>query len=898
MAIIAQLPFKKATSCLIVMYLLWANLASAQVNFSSVSNRQLDPSICWNVRVQVMTAGERVELTGKIFDDNGKVLIECVSDKLMLRNGLNDLNYNMVRTTNVRFFDDEVKKHLQHYGTLPPGRYQFCTMAKTVADHEELGEDCISLTQASNPNLNVDGKAILKKFQFYGNASVEHIYATRQGTNQVIPPHLLRVQAQPGISFYTLPFGMNLFYTTERTSTRPNQFAVSFNFDAEKFKSNLRTLVEQKLFEQTKINTANLSKQYEQIADLENINQKLSGISSNSAEITSLEEKIKSADYSNLDQSLANLNTESNQALEKINYQEQRDEFQNTLNKLSEYVPQDSTEEKQKQLLTDILNRKIERLEIKKDSTIQSTDKNPTARDSLAVKKKQLDKMVSQLETLKMAAEQYQQLSEKKDYLEGIQSSLDGASKNNLTDLDRLNDPTILKQNLQEQGMFTGVNKLFFGVRQLSIGTVYPYYSSLLMNGIQVQGGALEINPGIFFLNVTGGNTDLGTGAITDIFKSAHQRWMLGGRIGLGKVERSHFFVSYIHSFDKKDANSTPFADSLRRKQNDVAGAEFQLTFLQGRIKLYSEVATSSFNRNQDDVSLVVNNQWYEQIPDFLRPNLSTSYDYAYTVRGDFSLWQGSLITLYNEYIGPGYTSFGVPFLRNDVLRYGGRVEQGMWKSRLKLRGKYRYEIDNLIVSKRTTSTTHFYGAGLSYNQKKVPTLRADYNGNRRNNAFNQQQMNSVSLSSGYSYKVSKKNLRTGINYQWMMSTADSISAAEYQLHNVSLNQSFSFVAPVTLLLTAGFNRLTSQLQANNQIQLGTGLVSSPVKGLNTALNIDVFKNLGKELRLGASLDVSYLFLKYFTISTGMRYNSYQNVVPSDAPFNEFVLVTKLMAVW
>jgi len=70
----------------------------------------------------------------------------------------------------------------------------------------------------------------------------------------------------------------------------------------------------------------------------------------------------------------------------------------------------------------------------------------------------------------------------------------------------------------------------------------------------------------------------------------------------------------------------------LRRKQNDVAGAEFQLTFLQGRIKLYSEVATSSFNRNQDDVSLVVNNQWYEQIPDFLRPNLSTSYDYAYTV--------------------------------------------------------------------------------------------------------------------------------------------------------------------------------------------------------------------------------------------------------------------------
>ncbi|MBP9150939.1 MAG: hypothetical protein KBF73_01510 [Flavobacteriales bacterium] len=173
---------------------------------------------------------------------------------------------------------------------------------------------------------------------------------------------------------------------------------------------------------------------------------------------------------------------------------------------------------------------------------------------------------------------------------------------------------------------------------------------------------------------------------------------------------------------------------SLRPRQNDIIEAEFQLSFWQDRVKLYSEVVTCSFNRNRDDEALVVSNQWYNQIPDFLRPNLSTSFDYAYTVRGDFGLWKVSLITVYNEYIGPGYTSFGVPFLRNNVLRYGARIEQAMWKSRLKLRAKYRYEIDNVIVTKRTTSTTHLYGARLSYNQKNVPTLRVDYNGNRRSN--------------------------------------------------------------------------------------------------------------------------------------------------------------------
>ncbi|MBP9150940.1 MAG: hypothetical protein KBF73_01515 [Flavobacteriales bacterium] len=117
--------------------------------------------------------------------------------------------------------------------------------------------------------------------------------------------------------------------------------------------------------------------------------------------------------------------------------------------------------------------------------------------------------------------------------------------------------------------------------------------------------------------------------------------------------------------------------------------------------------------------------------------------------------------------------------------------------------------------------------------------------------------MNSVNLNSGYSYKVSKKNLRTSINYQWMMSAADSASAVDFQLHNTSITQSVSILKPVTLLFTAGFNRLCRQLQINNQIQFGAGLVSSPTKGLNTAFNFDVFKNLGKEIRLGVSLNVN-----------------------------------------
>jgi hypothetical protein len=266
--------------------------------------------------------------------------------------------------------------------------------------------------------------------------------------------------------------------------------------------------------------------------------------------------------------------------------------------------------------------------------------------------------------------------------------------------------------------------------------------------------------------------------------------------------------------------------------------------------------------------------------------------------RGNFNFWKGSLISVYTEFIGPGYQSLGAPFLRNDVLRYGGRIEQSALKNRIKFNARYRYEIDNLIVSKRFTTSTHFYGAGLSFNQRKVPSLKIDYNGNYRLGSFSTQMMNTVVIASGYNYKMARTNMRTSVNYQLMLSNADSISFSDYTLHNAMLTQSVSFTFPVTVLASVGFNQMKNVLQTTRQIQFGAGIISSPFKNFNAGLNVDMAKNFGREYRLGTSLDVSYLFLKHLTLSTNVRYNRYQNYFATDFPFNEVVLTTRLMVVW
>ncbi|HLP21374.1 MAG TPA: hypothetical protein VK174_13775, partial [Chitinophagales bacterium] len=655
---------------------------------------------------------------------------------------------------------------------------------------------------------------------------------------------------------------------------------------------------EQKIMEQTKMNTSSLTKQYQQVAELGSVNEKLNGMSVNTSEISSLEGQIKSGDYSNIDQSIAALSSQAIDALKKIDYDSLKNSYTEQKNQLAEYVPKDSVEEKQKKQLSDSLDARLVRLETKKDSVIKKMDGYQQKMNNLLEKKKQGEEILDKLTQLKSTAEQIQQLTEKKNYLEGLEKNLAGFSGGSNTDLSRLSDPTVLKENLVERGMFTGLNKLFFGVRQLSIGTVYPYYSPLVLNGIQVQGGAIEINPGIFFLNITGGNTHLGARSIGNIFKPAYQRWMLGGKIGLGKVERSHFFISYIHSFDKTNTLPAEVMPQTRPAQNDVLGVELQLTFWKGRIKLFGEGAGVSFNRNRQDSALKVENSWFKKIPSFLRPNLSASYDYAYTARGDFNFWKGSLISAYTEFIGPGYQSFGVPFLRNDVIRYGGRIEQTMWKSRIKLAAKYRYEIDNLIQSKRFTTTTHFYGAGFSFNMRKLPTIKIDYNGNYRTGSFSTQLMNTVSAAEAYSYKLGKSNLRTSVNYQLVLSSADSTSLSDYTLHNAMINQTLTLKKPVTLMANIGFNQMQNILQTTRQIQMGAGVISTPFKNFSTGVNIDLAKNLGREYRIGGSIDLSYTFLRFLTISTNLRYNRFQNYFISDVPFNEVVLTSRLILAW
>jgi hypothetical protein len=80
------------------------------------------------------------------------------------------------------------------------------------------------------------------------------------------------------------------------------------------------------------------------------------------------------------------------------------------------------------------------------------------------------------------------------------------------------------------------MNRFLFGIDELAIGTSFPVYSPLTMNGVQVNGGHLAWNPGPIFLSATHGKTQSAWFDGSNVPGSRFEQKVTGARFGFGKV--------------------------------------------------------------------------------------------------------------------------------------------------------------------------------------------------------------------------------------------------------------------------------------------------------------------------------------------------------------------------
>jgi hypothetical protein len=270
-----------------------------------------------------------------------------------------------------------------------------------------------------------------------------------------------------------------------------------------------------------------------------------------------------------------------------------------------------------------------------------------------------------------------------------------------------------------------------FTISNVEFGTCYPYFSPYTLSGVPVTGGVVELNPWILHLEGTKGqlqrSVDWSDTTFTDY---AYQRELTALSVGFGRKETSHFHFIYLHSGDDS-ASVDPlflpaYSDSdsvevIKPMENYVVGIDFKWDFPQEGFYIESEIVGTEVTRDIRMPELT-----YEDVPsiltDLFRPRLSSAFDFAFTINSGLNIYDTEIFGSVGM-AGPGFESFGNPYLRNDFLGYEAGIKQNLFNNSMFLYGSLSNDKDNLLGMKGSTTAFSSYELGVGFNFTNLPYL-------------------------------------------------------------------------------------------------------------------------------------------------------------------------------
>ncbi len=271
-----------------------------------------------------------------------------------------------------------------------------------------------------------------------------------------------------------------------------------------------------------------------------------------------------------------------------------------------------------------------------------------------------------------------------------------------------------LRQNINQFGLNPS-----WSWGTLHLGDFSKGYSSLTIQGVRVRGLGFDLRPGIFRFSIQGGRVQRTVTAGAE--GSVYKRNLIAAKLGFGRESGTFLDLNVVKA--KDDVNSLEqsnfVVDSIlvdtipeglrpqvgtRPEENLTTGINGQLILFAHHLVVKGEGAVALITRDLLAPEIGSGSGPVSLLSKVQPIRLSTSGDYSYKVDAALNLERESLRGGY-EYIGPGYTSLGLPYLVNDRQSYhaGGNVR--MLGNRLTLQGQVRHQTNNLASQKRGTIT-------------------------------------------------------------------------------------------------------------------------------------------------------------------------------------------------
>jgi hypothetical protein len=348
----------------------------------------------------------------------------------------------------------------------------------------------------------------------------------------------------------------------------------------------------------------------------------------------------------------------------------------------------------------------------------------------------------------------------------------------------------------------------FMGIfNTLEFGRCRPNYTDITLRGIGLAGVNVEISPGLFYAAFSTGKVKRPIEPSNNA-KPTYQREIIFGKIGIGKKNTTHFYLTYLKAADDPNSlSSMPVPDTffVKPQENHVVGTEVMLSFAKQKFTIEGEAAASLLTR---DIRSPGMEEYLQEVPgwimNFLNPNISSSLDYAYDVKSNLTL-KSTKISVGFRNIGAGYTTFGNPYLVNDKRTYQGKIDQDFAKKKISVSAFYRFSQDNLVNWKTTRTKTISYGITALVRLNKVPYFQFSYLPNYQSADRDAIKMDNIVLvitaSTGYNYRIGTAMANSAFNffYQDIETNLDTLAST-------CKNQTYTFNQDLALEIPLSFN--------------------------------------------------------------------------------------------
>jgi hypothetical protein len=820
-----------------------------------------------------------VELTEQNYGYTGLIKTE----KFLLANGSSIIDPTTILINSKSFSGLDFASYLKNAGVFGPGQYKANINLKSASDNNSLTFTMVSfkvdklIIPTENSSSTQQGKsntgAFNPNFSTSGTAEVLGYFSAGQPPTTLTPASYLQLNLSPQVSIFDVPVGAKIFLTTQQNSGLQSMNYFRLNFDANAFRGMLMKRLMEMVTKKANLDKMNLSNFNAYKDQLSNINNTLKnpGV---------LQEMVQIKELDSLKQQFTK-------------YKDQMNISDTSLMKYMN-VLKDSLGDHSKDGLS------------KFDSLRTTyTDSIGKIKDTVMANYEKIAAMYEKIKGmgwLEDKKQYYDQLLGKKEQIMNYGKKLGcldslGNFTNKIENFDakKYSDPSNLYSALKNSKLIKKFEKYLFWIKSVNIGMHSPMYSNYSLNGVNVNGFGIELEPYKFYAAFSYGET-LRPVLTSNISHTSYKRNLVAFKVGYGRTENSHIHFNLMSAVD--DSSSVNPRDSLYLhnklpQDNKVMSIDFKLTLFKKKLSISGELAGSQTIRDLTYHSTTFNfvpvingnnnttsyNDWFVNIISQQGSDLNTQVDYAVNCKVEGKFFEGSNISAGFSRIGPRFQSFGLPFLVKDRMMGEVKASQKFWKNRISISGFFRYNIDNLDSTKALTSQFFNGGFDLKLNIPKLPVLSMSYMPVTIQNDSTVMNMNILNANCYHTYTIKKTGITSILNYVFQTSNQLNGNTNLFNLHNVnltniiafqplSINNSLSYISNITpttntntfitslstsfTLLKKWTNTVGGNLYINENSIKGGGFYQS---------SLSLIKNLVFNIRIETNRFNTYLFL-------------------------------------